>query len=211
MKIKYSPPVLVQKIFSNFIWKTSNNKILLTFDDGPTEKATLKILSLLKSNDIKAVFFCVGNNVSQSPNLAEKILEEGHTIANHTMNHKIITKLNREESYNEIQPFKELMEEKFNYKVKYFRPAHGRFNFRTGKILSELNLKCVMWNLLSYDFENKFEKVKYGIDNYLREDSIIVFHDNVKCESNIVESLKYTIEKVAEKGFQFGEPKECLR
>lgn len=207
----FSPPTLVQKIFSDFIWKTSNNKILLTFDDGPTETATPKILSVLKSNNIKSLFFCVGNNIRKNPQLAEKLLEDGHTIANHTMNHKFMTKLNRDESIEEILPFNDLMKEKFNYDVKYFRPPYGRFNFKTKRILSQLNLKCVMWNLLSYDYENGIEKVKYAIDNFLREDSIIVFHDNAKCESIIEESLNYTIEKIAEKGYQFGEPEDCSK
>ncbi|MEJ2105478.1 MAG: polysaccharide deacetylase family protein [Ignavibacteriaceae bacterium] len=79
--------MLVQKLFGNFIWKTSNNKILLTFDDGPTEAATEKILSVLKVNKIKVVFFCVGNNIKKHAELTQKILQEGHTIANHTMNH----------------------------------------------------------------------------------------------------------------------------
>jgi peptidoglycan/xylan/chitin deacetylase (PgdA/CDA1 family) len=211
LKFKYSPPILVQKIFSDFIWKTSNNKILLTFDDGPTDSATPKILSLLKSNNIKALFFCVGNNITQNQELAKKLLEDGHTIANHTMNHKILTKLRREESIEEIQPFNDLMKEKFNYDVKYFRPPYGRFNFKTDSILKGLNLKCVMWNLLSYDFENKIDKVKYAIDNFLREDSIIVFHDNAKCEAIVEESLNYIIEKVGIRGFQFGEPEDCLK
>ena len=102
MNFRYRPPFLVQKLFGNFIWKTSNNKILLTFDDGPTEGATLKILSILKSNKIKSVFFCVGSNIKQYPELASKILEDGHIIANHTMNHNPLTKMNREESVEEI-------------------------------------------------------------------------------------------------------------
>lgn len=68
----FTPPVLIQKIFNSFIWETSNNKILLTFDDGPTEVATLKILDVLKSIKIRAVFFCVGNNIKNHPGLTEK-------------------------------------------------------------------------------------------------------------------------------------------
>lgn len=211
MSFRYRPPVLIQKLFGNFIWKTSNNKIVLTFDDGPTEAATLKILSVLKSNKIKSVFFCVGNNIKQNPELAEKILEDGHTIANHTMNHKILTKMNREESVEEIKSFNDLVEEEFNYKVKYFRPPHGRFNMKTNNILNEINLKCVMWSLLSYDFENRIEKVKYAIDKFLKENSIIVFHDNIKSSGIIEEALDYTINNAVKRGYQFGEPEDCLK
>ena len=203
--------MLVQKLFGNFIWQTANDKILLTFDDGPTEAATEKILSILNENKIKAIFFCVGNNIKQYPELTEKILEAGHTVANHTMNHKLITKMKREEAINEIKSFNDLMKEKFNYDVKYFRPPHGRFNLKTNGVLSDLNLKCVLWNLLTYDFENDIKRVRYAIDNYLRDNSLIVFHDNNKCSTIIKDSLNYTIEQAAKKGYQFGDSENCLK
>ena len=211
MKYKYSPPIVVQKLFNDFIWKTTDGKILLTFDDGPTDAATRKILSVLKANQLKAVFFCVGNNISTHPVLVEKMLEEGHTIANHTMDHKLLTKMNREESIREIISFNNLLKEKFNYQVKYFRPPHGRFNLKTKGILEELNMKCVMWNLLSYDFENNPDKVKYAIDSYLNKNSIIVFHDSMKCSKIIEEALNYTIQQAVKRGYEFGEPEDCLK
>lgn len=210
MRYNYHPPFLVRKIFNDFIWETSNKKILLTFDDGPTEDATLKILKVLELNKIKALFFCVGNNIIKHPDLVKKILADGHTIANHTMNHKLLTKMNREESVEEINSFNQKMKKKFNYQVKYFRPPYGRFSIKSNKLLSELDMKCVMWNLLTYDYENRIQKVNYAIDNYLKANSIIVFHDNNKCADIIEESLNYTIQKAKEKGFEFGEPENCL-
>jgi peptidoglycan/xylan/chitin deacetylase (PgdA/CDA1 family) len=207
----YSPPVLVKKLFGNFIWQTSNNKILLSFDDGPTETVTLKILTVLSKNKIKAIFFCVGNNINKYPDLTKIILAEGHTIANHTMSHKLITKMSWEEAANEISTFNNLIKEKFNYEVRYFRPPHGRFNLKTNSIIRNLNLKGVMWNLLTYDFENDYKKVQHSIDNYLAANSLIVFHDNIKCSSIIEDSLKYTIDKAVENGYTFGEPEDCLK
>jgi peptidoglycan-N-acetylglucosamine deacetylase len=211
LRYKYHPPIIVQKLFSNFIWKTSNNKILLTFDDGPTEGTTLKILNILRTNNLKAVFFCVGNNIIKYPALMEKILADGHAVANHTVNHKLLTKMSREESIRELSALNDLMKEKFNYNVKYFRPPHGRFNMKTNGILNELNMKCVMWNLLSYDYENNIDKVKYAIDNYLNENSIIVFHDNKKCSEIYEEALNYTIEQADKRGLKFGESEVCLK
>lgn len=211
MRYKYHPPIIVQKLFNNFIWSTTNNKILLTFDDGPTEVTTQKILNILRTNNLKAVFFCVGGNINKHPSLVQNMIRDGHIIANHTISHIMLTKMNREESIGEISAFNNLLKEKFNYNVKYFRPPHGRFNLKTNSILKELNMKCIMWDLLSYDFENNIEKVKYAIDNYLKENSIIVFHDNIKCNDIIVESLNYTIEQANKKGFKFGEPEDCLK
>ena len=211
MRYKYNPPLLVRKIFNDFIWETTNDKILLTFDDGPTESATPKILNILKSNNIQAVFFCVGNNITKHPDLTTRIIEDGHIIANHTMNHKLLTKMDKVETVEEIKFFNQELKKNFNYAVKYFRPPHGRFTFKTAKFLNELDMKCVMWNLLTYDFENSLEKVIYAIDNYLQKNSIVVFHDSIKCEDIIVEGLNYTIERAVIKGFEFGEPLDCLK
>jgi peptidoglycan/xylan/chitin deacetylase (PgdA/CDA1 family) len=207
----FKPPLLFQKLFNDFIWSTTNNKILLTFDDGPTKESTERILQILSSNKINAVFFCVGNNVIKHPLIAEKILNAGHTIANHTMNHKLLTKINREESFQELSTFNSMMKDKFNYDVRYFRPAHGRFNLKTNGLMKELNLKCVMWNLLTYDFKNDIDKVKFAVDSYLRRNSIIVFHDNVKSASVIETALNYTIDLVGKRNFEFGEPADCLK
>lgn len=211
MKYYYNPPLIVKILNRSFHWNTRNNKILLTFDDGPTEAATMKILSILRANHLKSVFFCVGNNIKNQQALAERLLSDGHAIANHTMNHKLLTKMSREESITEIGTFNDLMIEKFQYNVKYFRPAHGRFNLKTKGILKELNLECVMWDLLTYDYENNIEKVKYAIDNYLKENSIIVFHDSIKCSDIIEDALNYTIEQAVKRGFKFGEPEDCLK
>jgi peptidoglycan/xylan/chitin deacetylase (PgdA/CDA1 family) len=201
----------VKKLFNDFIWQTSNNKILLTFDDGPTEITTTKILDLLAKNGIKAGFFCVGKNIRMYPELTNQIITEGHLIANHTMEHKLLTKMNNNEALEEIRSFNDLMKEKFSYDVKFFRPPHGRFNLRTNGLLKELNLINVMWSLLSYDYENDIEKVRRGIDNHLRENSIVVFHDNFNSNSIIEESLDFTIEIATKKAFEFGEPEDCLR
>ena len=207
----YCPPLIVKKIFSESVWNTSNNKILLTFDDGPAESTTPSIIGLLKKNNIRAAFFCVGENIQKYPGLAKELIIEGNMIANHTMKHKLITKISNDEAEMEIKSFNNLLKKKFDYDVNYFRPPHGRFNFKTNGLLKKQNLKCVMWSLLAHDYENNIKKVKHGIDKYLRRNSIIVFHDNLKSNSIIEESINYTIEVAAKKGFEFGEPEDCLK
>ncbi|MBT8380504.1 MAG: polysaccharide deacetylase family protein [Ignavibacteria bacterium] len=207
----YCPPVLIKKLFDDFIWQTTNNKILLTFDDGPTEKSTPIILESLNKHKIKAAFFCVGENIQKYTKLTEHLIDEGHLIANHTMQHKLITKISSVETAYEISSFNKLLMNNFNYVVKYFRPPHGRFNLKTNGILKNQKLKCVMWSLLSHDYKNDFEKLKNGIDKYLCANSIIVFHDNIKSNPILDKSLNYTIDAATKKGYQIGEPEDCLK
>ena len=211
MKYLYNPPLIVKKLFSDFYWQTTNNKILLTFDDGPNPSSTELILKLLDELKIKALFFCVGSNNKLYPSLTKLILDKGHTIGNHTFNHKIITRIKKHEALEEINSFNNLLGSGQNYKIKYFRPPHGKINFSTKKIVRESGLKCIMWNLLTYDYQNDFKKVKFAADNYLQQNSIIVLHDSNKSKDIIADSIKYIFEQAEQKGYQFGEPDECLK
>ena len=80
---------LIKKFFSNYIWDIPNSKktVYLTFDDGPSPDISYWILDQLREYGIKATFFCVGENLKRYPQVAQKILEEGHIIANHTFTH----------------------------------------------------------------------------------------------------------------------------
>lgn len=210
MKLNYNPPYLIKKIFNQFKWETSNNKILLTFDDGPNPKTTENILHKLNEINIRAVFFCVGSNVDRYKSLAQQIIDDGHMIGNHTFNHKLLLKLNKNDTLKEISSFNSIMLRDLNYSVKYFRPPYGWFKFNTNKLMKETELCCVMWNLVTYDYHNNLERVKFAIDNYLQSNSIIVLHDSNKSADIIKESINYIVEKVEAHGFEFGVPEECL-
>jgi len=82
-------PWSIKKLFSNYVWDIPNNenKVYLTFDDGPTPEITEWTLNLLKEYQAKATFFCIGDNVRKYPELFQKINTEGHSIGNHTFNH----------------------------------------------------------------------------------------------------------------------------
>ena len=211
MKYLYSPPTIIKKFFKDFLWNTANNKILLTFDDGPTSEATELILTTLSKNKTKAVFFCVGNNVKNHNALVKEILIEGHLIANHTFNHKKFNEISKRETNEEVNSFNNIMKEEFDYDIKYFRPPHGKFKISTNGILKEKKMKCVMWSLLTQDYKNDFETVKFAVRNYLRKNSIIVLHDSIKSRKIIKDSINFIIDEAAKKEFSFGEPTECLR
>ena len=206
----YNPPFLIKKIFNQFKWETSNNKVLLTFDDGPNPGTTEKILLTLNEYKIKALFFCVGANVDHYNSLTNQIIDEGHVVGNHSFNHKLLIKLNKKDSLAEIIRFNSLMREKLNYTVQYFRPPFGWFKFNTGKLMKKSGLTCVMWTLVTYDYLKNIGKVKFAVNNHLKSNSIIVLHDNKKTDDIIVDSINYIVAKANERGFEFGVPDECL-
>lgn len=211
MKYLYNPPFVVKKLFPDFYWQTSNNKILLTFDDGPNPSSTELILNILNELSIKALFFCVGSNNKLYPSLTNLILDEGHTIGNHTFNHKILTRIKNDKALEEINSFNVLLKSGQNYNVEYIRPPRGKINLGTKKLMRESGMKCIMWNLLTYDYQNDFSKVKFAVNSYLQINSIVVLHDSNKSKDIIESSIKYIFERAEKNGYQFGEPEKCLK
>ena len=198
-------------MFYDFVWETQNNKILLTFDDGPTHQTTEELLKYLNDQNIKSAFFCVGENCQKFPSLVSSLINEGHLIGNHTFHHKKLAGLNRYETEIEIDSFNSLLLEKHNYKVNYFRPPHGSFNFSTSKLMNKKQLKNVMWSLLTYDYKNDLKLVKFAVQKFLKQNSIVVLHDSIKSKDIIIDSIKVILDEAARKGFQIGEPAECLK
>jgi peptidoglycan-N-acetylglucosamine deacetylase len=210
-KLKYDPPFIIKKIFRDFYWNTLNDKILLTFDDGPYPGTTEKILEYLSNKKIKALFFCTGNNVRKFPELFKEILFNGHTVGNHTFNHKRITSTDGKEINAEVAGFNFLLKDQFNYEVKFFRPPYGRFNLSTIKLLRGFRLKNVMWSLMTYDYKNDLNLIKLAVNKYLKRNSIIVLHDSIKSENVVLESLEIISRETYKRGFEIGDPAGCLK
>ena len=210
MKYHYDPPFIVKKIFDDFYWNTTNDKVLLTFDDGPNPGTTELILKKLSEEKIKALFFCVGDNGIKYPELVQLIKDEGHFFGNHTFNHKILKYISDEEKHYQIASVNSLFRDKFNIQLKYFRPPHGKFQLSTLSLLKNHNLKNIMWSLLTYDYKNDISIVKFAVEKYLKYNSIIVLHDSNKSKNIISDSISFIVDEVRKRNYQFGEADECL-
>ena len=157
------------------------------------------------------MFFCVGNNLRKEPSLVKEILSEGHEIGNHTYNHKTLWFSNKGKIENEILSFEQESFKKQNGNSKYFRPVRGRIDFNLYNTLIDLNFKIVMWSLLTLDYKNDLNIVKFAVTKFLKKNSIIVLHDNIKSSKIITDSIKYIAESADNSGFEFGVPSECLK
>lgn len=211
MNSLYEPPKLVKKLFPKFIWSSSIDKVLLTFDDAPHPETTPQLLKFLSDNSIKAVFFLVGKDAEQNPSLIKEISDEGHILGNHTFSHKPIILRGKQFIQFELQRTNELIEENFGDGVDFFRPPYGQFDFRTSKITEKYGLKTVMWSLLTFDYKNDLNIVKFAIENYLNKNSLVVLHDSLQSKEIIQPSLDFILDQCKLKGFEIGEPTECLK
>ena len=195
----------VKKIFPNYVWDIPNNenKVYLTFDDGPTPKITEWTLDQLKKHDAKATFFCIGNNIDKYPEIFKKVLEEGHAIGNHTFNHLKGWETGTEEYIENVLKCNESISKLNTEHCKLFRPPYGKIKLAQSKILRKQGYKIIMWDIISFDFDARISKEKC-LENVLKNvqsGSVIVFHDSVKADQNLKYALPKTLEFLKRNGF----------
>lgn len=132
----------------------SNEKqyIYLTFDEGYEAGYTKKILDVLKENEVTATFFITAHYVNTQPELVQRMIDEGHIVGNHTVNHKSMPDLSEDEIRKEVMDLHQVIYEKFNYDMKYIRPPKGEFSERTLDATNSLGYKTVMWSFAYEDW-----------------------------------------------------------
>lgn len=196
----YRTPNFVRKIFPNRIWgfSSAEKTIYLTFDDGPTKELTNWILDELKSQNVKATFFCVGSNAKLHPELMQKMIDQGHSIGNHTMEHNKGTSTNKQTYLSSIDECSKYV------KSKLFRPPYGRLYSTWDKEITE-KYKIVMWSWLSYDYDVTIpiEVILQKATDQIENGDILVLHDNLKVEHRIQELLPKLIQLLKQKGYRF--------
>ncbi|WP_445714800.1 polysaccharide deacetylase family protein [Flavobacterium sp.] len=201
----------IKTIFNNLVWDIPNseNKIYLTFDDGPIPDVTEWVLDVLKSENIKATFFCIGDNIKKHPEVYKRILKEGHQTGNHTFNH-----LNgwKTKTSHYADNFKLCETEHLKLPIAIgtehsflFRPPYGKIKPSQSKAIRQLGYKIIMWDVLSYDFDSTIsvEKCLENVISNTEQGSIIVFHDSLKAEKNLKYALPKAIQILKNKGFVF--------
>ncbi len=187
-------------LFPSATWRKEKNKnnIYLTFDDGPIPEITPWILDCLKEKDVKACFFCVGDNVRKYPELYQRILDEGHQVGNHTFNHLKGWDQKDSNYLDNIAQCRTLVDSQL------FRPPYGRLKKSQLSQVSK-DYEVIMWDVLTGDYDKRIspEQCLNNAVNYSRAGSIIVFHDNIKAIANLQYALPRTIDQLRAKGFQF--------
>lgn len=194
------PPFLFRLFFTESFWRIQGREkcVYLTFDDGPIPQVTPWVLNLLDKYNIKATFFCVGENVARHPELFEEIKSRGHRVGNHTMNH-ISGFRNSTKNYLEnVQIADSLIQSNL------FRPPHGWMRSSQAWYIKK-NYRIIMWDVVTRDYSKKLngEDVFKTAQKYVRNGSIIVFHDSLKAEKNLRYALPKTIEWLLNEGYKF--------
>ncbi len=195
---------LIKKYNGIAMGNKESKNIYLTFDLGYEAGYTEKILDVLKENDVKACFFITAHYFNTHSELVKRMIEEGHDVGNHTVNHKSLPEIQEEEVKKEVMNLHTAIYEAFGYEMKYIRPPKGEYSEKTLQICNELNYQTIMWSFAYDDWEeNKQGREEYGkekILNNLHNGEVMLLHGTSKDNMNILDEC---IKKTKEQGYEF--------
>jgi len=193
-------PEMLQPLVNDLLWSmhTFEKEVFLTFDDGPTPGVTEQTLDLLKAYNAKATFFCLGKNVEAHPSLFKRLLDEGHTVGNHTYDHPNGRKTEH------FTYLRNVVKGKAHIQSSYFRPPYGQITRAQVNALKG-KYRIVMWDIITGDFDKKIgeEQCVRNVLNNVKEGSIIVFHDSIKAAPRMLPALARVLESLQEQGYSF--------
>jgi peptidoglycan-N-acetylglucosamine deacetylase len=196
---------------------TAKNEIALTIDDGPDPEVTPRVLDILDQYQVKATFFCIGDNAIQYPALCQEIVHRGHAIENHTQHHRHhFSFLGPTGFTKEIQAAQNTLTNITGERPLFFRAPAGLRNPFLDTVLKKLNLTLASWSVRGFDTRNKnAERVKLKLINHLKAGAILLLHDGNAARSQhgepiILAVLPDLLTAATAKGLQFVTLRQAL-
>lgn len=182
-----------------YVGKNEEPIVYLTFDEGYENGYTPAILDTLKEKDCPATFFVTTPYVKKNADLVQRMIDEGHIVGNHTVNHPSMPSVTDDEKLkNEVMGLHDYIKENFNYEMTYLRPPKGEYSERTVAISKDLGYTTVLWSQAYDDWDvNKQKGIEYAkkmILNNLHNGAVILLHavskDNTEVLGEVIDEIR---------------------
>ncbi|MEQ8907520.1 polysaccharide deacetylase family protein [Ekhidna sp.] len=198
----FKTPWIVRKWYPSLTWSFPDRQsIFLTFDDGPNPEVTEWVLDELDKLGAKATFFCEGNRIERSPQIAQVVVRRGHAIGNHGFHHLSGWRTKDSQYLQDIKACDEALNE-IGIKSDLFRPPYGRIKKR--QIHKLKSKRIIMWSYVSWDFDSEVSPEESIIRlKKAQSGDIIVFHDSPKAFKNLQVILPEILSHFHTKGLKF--------
>jgi peptidoglycan-N-acetylglucosamine deacetylase len=155
-----------------------SRQIALTYDDGPNDPHTLRLLDVLAKHNVQATFFLIGRYVQQRPDLAREIVRAGHIVGNHTFTHPLLTFKSKTEIKHELSECHSALQDAIGEHSNLFRPPFGGRRPAVLRVARELALDPVMWSVTGYDWNAPpAASIERKVATQIRGGDIILLHD----------------------------------
>jgi len=157
---------------------SGTKKLALTYDDGPNEPHTLRLIDVLARHNVRATFFLIGRYVQQRPDIVRALVNAGHVVGNHTFTHPLLTFRSADEVRKELTECRAAIQDAVGNHSNLFRPPFGGRRPAVLRIARELSLKPVMWNVTGYDWNAPPASViESKVSKQIRGGDVILLHD----------------------------------
>lgn len=194
---------------------TNRKVISLTFDDGPDNKSTPQVLDILKRFGVPATFFVIGKNLEPHKRVVERMVDEGHQVANHSWSHLRPTKLKGEDFLSEILPANKVLEDFIDLSQPlYYRPPYGLLTSAQVEEIRNKGYIVISWSIDSLDWTNsKPEEIRDKVINSAKPGAIVLMHSagGKDGRRNTIKALPEIIENLTGQGYKFLTIRELLK
>jgi peptidoglycan-N-acetylglucosamine deacetylase len=186
-----------------------SRQIALTYDDGPNDPHTLRLLEVLARHGVHATFFLIGRYVQQRPDIAREIVQAGHVIGNHTFTHPLLTFKSEAEIRQELSQCRSALQAAVGQHSDLFRPPFGGRRPAVLRVARDLGLEPVMWNVTGYDWTAPpAAAIERKVSKQIRGGDVILLHDGGHKQmgadrSQTVIATGRTIDHYQAEGFEF--------
>jgi peptidoglycan/xylan/chitin deacetylase (PgdA/CDA1 family) len=186
-----------------------SKQLALTYDDGPNDPHTFRLLDVLAKHDVEATFFLIGRFVEQRPDIAREVAKAGHAIGNHTFTHPNLIFVNNRETRSELERCTRAIEDALGQTPRLFRPPFGGRRPGTLAIPRSLGLEPIMWNITGYDWNAPpAEQIVRRVSGKIRGGDVILLHDGSHHgmggdRSQTVIATEQIFERWKAQGFEF--------
>ena len=197
----------LRKYDAAYLGDTSEKVIYLTFDAGYENGCTGSILDTLQKHNVKAAFFLVGNYIARNADLVRRMVQEGHTVGNHTMHHYDMSRIQEPQAFaKELTDLEALFRETTGQALpKYYRPPQGIYSEKNLEMAKELGYKTVFWSLAYVDWKNDDQPdPDASLAKLLKRThngAVVLLHSTSQTNAKILDALLTSWE---EAGYTFG-------
>lgn len=187
-----------------FMDRTEPKALYLTFDEGYENGYTSKILDVLEEKGVKAAFFVTGPYLESQTELVKRMIDDGHIVGNHTVNHINLPSESADKVKEELNNLNAKCEELYGVTMKYMRPPEGAFSEKSLAVARDLGYKTILWSFAYKDWDvNNQKGYEYAFNSvtpYLHDGAILLLH---AVSSDNAEALGDIIDYARNEGYEF--------